>query len=179
MNQYFNVCDVVGGEVEPVERNPNYTVDRQGIVRNTHTGRIMAQYKDRDGYLYVLLTNQKQRKKHFVHRLVANAFIPNPESKPQVNHINGSKSDNTLNNLEWASNSENQYHSRYCLGNYSGFPDRAVTCMDTMTTYESTRAAWRDTGVSYCHISECASGKRKSAGGYRWLYKEHLNETLS
>lgn len=66
----------------------------------------------RTGYLFADLCKAGQKNKHSsVHRLVATAFLPNPEDKVQVNHINGDKTDNRLENLEWATRSENQKHS--------------------------------------------------------------------
>lgn len=168
------------GDITKINGAEQYGINSNGIVVNLKSNRKMATYSDKDGYQYVLLISDTtgKRKKYSLHRLVAKAFIPNPYNKPQVNHINGIKSDNTLNNLEWVTNSENQYHSRYNLGNHTGFADRAVVCVDTMTCFESTRAAWRNTGISYCHISECASGKRKTAGGVCWRYAEEVYETL-
>jgi hypothetical protein len=64
-----------------------------------------------DGYEYTQLSIGTHRKKHKIHRLVAIAFIPNPEKKPQVNHINGVKHDNRVVNLEWATQSENIKHA--------------------------------------------------------------------
>lgn len=127
-------------------------------------GKKARKYLDRDGYEFVY----SGRKKFFVHRLVAKTYIPNPHGYPQVNHINGVKNDNRISNLEWCTNSHNQTHSRYVLGNNTGFSDTPVRCIETGEAFVSTRDAWRKTGVSYSHISESARGKRKTAGGYHW-----------
>lgn len=68
------------------------------------------------GYPRVLLHKNKVRKNLFVHRLVAQAFISNPENKPCVNHINGNKIDNRAENLEWCTSKENLYHAKNTLG---------------------------------------------------------------
>lgn len=65
----------------------------------------------KSGYLSIDLCKEGKVNKYLVHRLIANAFIPNPENKPEVNHINGNKTDNRVQNLEWNTKSENQLHS--------------------------------------------------------------------
>ena len=88
----------------------NYSVSTWGRVKNNLTGDILYQEKHDKGYVRVCLMRDKQKHHMKVHRLVAQAFIPNPESKPQVNHIDGNKRNNSYTNLEWVTDEENKAH---------------------------------------------------------------------
>lgn len=146
-----------------------YSISEDGLVYNRY-GRCLRSYFDKYGYKYVLIRHNGKRKKYLIHRLVAQLYLPNPYNLPQVNHIDGDKGNSHISNLEWITSGNNQLHSRYVLGNITGFADTPVQCVETGKIYKSTREAWRDTDAGYSHISECASGKRKTAGGYHWRY---------
>lgn len=154
--------------------NRKYFVDDGGRVFNQFGRRLSNHINGKREYPYVefghKVNGRTVRKRYFVHRLVAELFLPNPSNLPQVNHIDGNKNNSHLSNLEWVSAGENQTHSRYVLGNVTGFEDKPVECIETGTVYRSTRDAWRDTKVGYSHISECANGKRKTAGNRHWRY---------
>ena len=75
-------------------------------------GKLLTPKKDKDGYLRIYYKVDKVGVNKIVHRLLAQAFIPNPDNKPQVNHINGIKDDNRIENLEWCTNVENKKHSK-------------------------------------------------------------------
>lgn len=94
----------------------NYIVSSNGVIQNVKTNKILKPSFDKKGYLEVWLSLNGKPKKFSVHRLVASAFIPNPENKTQVNHIDGDKSNNNLSNLEWVTNQENILHSFRTLG---------------------------------------------------------------
>ena len=87
-----------------------YQVSNLGRVKNSKTGKILKPYLTR-GYLRVSLYNDSNRKCKLVHRVVAEAFLPNPDGKSDVNHINGCKTDASVCNLEWVSASENMFHA--------------------------------------------------------------------
>ena len=90
----------------PVEGFERYSISSIGQVRNDKTGRILKQNIREEGYCYIQLSGEN--KKHFrVHRLVALAFIPNPNEYPYVNHIDGDKENNCIENLEWCTQLHN------------------------------------------------------------------------
>lgn len=88
-----------------------YTVTRQGEVINSRTGRVLKQDPNRTGYKRVTLSYNGRLSRVFVHRLVALHYIPNPCGHKEVNHINGVKGDNRVENLEWVSSSYNKLHA--------------------------------------------------------------------
>ena len=96
-----------------IEHYPDYEVSNKGLVRNKVSGKVLKPEKTNGGYLRVALGNDEGYKKKKVHRLVAEAFIdnPNPEEYDQVNHKNLCKTDNNAENLEWCSDSFNKRHA--------------------------------------------------------------------
>ena len=95
------------GKVKSTERKAKHW--RGGLL--TVKSRIMKPFTSKCGYLIVSISKNSIDNKFLIHRLVSNAFIPNPYNKPQVNHINGIKTDNKVSNLEWATTSENSLHA--------------------------------------------------------------------
>lgn len=87
-----------------------------GVPRRTYPGHVLSQRTNKHGYKVVCLCKNNAKRYLSVHRIVAQAFVPNSDGKPEVNHINGSKVDNRASNLEWATRSDNELHSHRVLG---------------------------------------------------------------
>ena len=96
----------------PIKNYEGYAVSTWGRVRNTITGDILYQEKHDKGYMRVKLFRDHKRHNLKVHRLVAEAFVPNPDHKPQVNHKDGNNRNNSFTNLEWVTDEENKAHQR-------------------------------------------------------------------
>lgn len=164
-----------------------YKVSNDGSVRNEETGAILKEYISPTGYVRVGLNKDGCNKIVMIHRIVAQAFLPNTQNKPCVNHIDGNKSNNSVNNLEWCTHSENELHSYRVLGKklkpeqhrkmiegHTEATRRTVVQSnmdgDVIRTFASTNEAHRITGISQGNISECCNKKRKHAGGYIWSF---------
>jgi hypothetical protein len=94
-----------------IEDFPNYQISDQGLIWSNFSKRFIKQFDNSKGYLMVTLCKDGNSKKKTVHFLVALTFIPNPDQKPQINHKDLNKCNNSVDNLEWCTNSENQIHS--------------------------------------------------------------------
>lgn len=136
---------------------------------------------NKKGYRMFSLCKDKKLKSCTVHRLVAIAFIPNPKNKPQVNHINGIKTDNRVENLEWCTNMENMTHAianglmdiNKRKNNHFSLPINQID-MDgnIINTFPSSMEAERQTGIHHSCICAAIYGKRsvRHAGGYKWAF---------
>lgn len=165
---------------KPVKNYENlYEISNIGRVKNVKTNRIMKCKIDM-GYYRVGLFKNKKQTLYLVHRLVAEAFILNPENKPLINHKNGRKLDNRVNNLEWCTYKENNNHAQKTgLWKTVTFNKKPVLNITTGQQYESAIAAAKDVHKEIPtskietimkNIKACCYGKQKSAYKYQWKH---------
>ncbi len=162
-------------EWRKIEEFPKYSVSDTGMVRNDETGKVLKPHVAAHGYLsYGVYDSEGAVKYRLAHRLVAKAFIPNPENKPQVNHIDGNKQNNAVSNLEWVTPHENEVHKCYVLKNTKGISGkaRAVRCVETGEVFPSARLAALSINRSKSGILDCLRGNKLTSGGYHWVYAD-------
>ena len=132
MKVYPFTLDNLDGEIwsDIVGYEGHYQISTFGRVKSLKKGRekILMPFIDKDGYFSIALSKESTVRKFKIHRLVAQAFIPNLDDKPHINHIDGNKMNNHVSNLEWCTNRENNYHAiKMGLRRYQRNSHRALT----------------------------------------------------
>lgn len=157
--------------VLPVDGFEDYLIRGDGVVFTMKGGktRELKPWISKHGYALVDLSVNKKITHKSVHRLVALAFIPNPDNKPEVNHKDGDKLNNSATNLEWSTKSENIAHSFGVLGNKHPRA-KQVRCVETGRTYKSVSEAARLHGTNVSNICAVIKGRRALAGGFSWEF---------
>ena len=147
----------------------------EGLYAVTSCGKVWSyKYKkflkpgaNGDGYLHVNLCKNGKAKKYYIHRLVAEAYMPNPDNLPQINHKDENKENNCLQNLEWC---DAKYNSNYGTRNEKLKKPILQFTLDGDLVREWPSA--NDVGKEVQgHICDCLKGRLKTAYGYKWFYK--------
>lgn len=147
----------------------------EGLYQVTSDGRIFSKRRAKflkpddngNGYKFVLLQKDRKREKVYIHRVVAEAFcVREKETYNDVHHIDGDTSNNAASNLMWVDEIEHiRAHKSKAVEQYDLISGK------TIAEYESGTAAFNATGIQKSSISMCCAGKRRSAGGYGWRFK--------
>ena len=165
----------------PLKDFSGYYAGCDGNIYSMEGGKIkkLKPYLNRCGY-YIITIKGKTK---ILHRLIAKTFLPNPKNLPEVNHINGARTDNNVKNLEWCSRLENARHSWKFLGRKSSMLGRTgikspyskpiiqIKDNKVVAKFYGTYEAERITGIKHQNIQSCLKGKYKQSGGFIWKYE--------
>lgn len=153
--------------IEGFEEYGNYEVSNLGKIRNCISNKILKPRVLKSGYLLVCLSTNGKAKNFYLHRLIALAFLPNPNNFTDVDHINSDKTNNAIDNLQWLSHENNVKKSN----------NKQVLCIELNRIFESTTEASKQLGLEQCNISRCCNGERKTCGGYHWDFIDDEEDT--
>lgn len=156
-----------------IEGSDNCYVSNLGKLKRYDS--VIPQYYDSEGYLRATVKGVGRKR---VHQFVALAFIPNPQNKPVVNHIDGGKDNNNVNNLEWCTYKENSQHAgKEGLLRHGSLTVRKIVatlvCKNESKIFENQSVAARELGIDDSEVNKCLKNKRNTSHGYMFSY---LNE---
>ena len=152
--------DIVGYEGK-------YAITRDGRIWSYKRKKYLKPFNNGRGYYMINLYKNGKKKNFQVHRLVAQAFIPNHDNLPVVNHKDECKTNNCVSNLEWCSI---EYNNTY--GTRIERISKPVYCVELDRVFKSQVEAARELGLDDSSINHCLKGKQKTCGGYHWKYAE-------
>lgn len=168
--------DTIQAQWKPIGGFENYSVSNTGLVMNTKTGKLLKPKIAKTGYYCVSLCKPGIQKTSSVHRLVATAFIPNPNNLRTVDHINTNKLDNRVENLRWLSLEDNVrfYRTEQIpeeeRERISNATRKRVVCIETGKVYKSLTEAGKAFNVTHTSISQCANGKSQTSCGLHFEF---------
>ena len=179
-------------ELAPIPGFPKYMASADGRIWSEHRGgHFLKEHYNDAGYAYVTLSSNGVHYQRYVHRLVASAFIPNENGKPQVNHKDEDKSNNRASNLEWVTARENVTYGtarsravatvgvdqlRESVARAREKRFRPVRNVDTGKVFRSVADAGRSIGIETQCILNQIAGRSKTCGGFRWEYAKEAGE---
>lgn len=171
-------------ELKQIKDFDRYLIDINGVIYDTkYNNRTICQWIDNVGYYQCNLYKDGKRYFKRVHKLTAETFIENPNNLPQVNHIDGNKLNNNINNLEWITNSENTKHgydnNLYHFGTSRNYPVNVYSkkTHQLINTYTSIRKLCEDLGLNRKTVSAILNGQ-KATNNYDYLF-EYVEESQS
>ena len=167
--------DYIMKDIEGFEQR--YAITSDGRVWSYYLNDFRKLQIDKKGYAYVTLCllGTRNKKRIAVHRLVAQAFIPNPNNFQEINHKDENKLNNRVENLEWCNREYNIHYGtaqeRSKITQQNTSPKRkAIRCIETGKIYQSGMEVKRELGIDNGSISKVCNGKKKTAGGYHWEF---------
>ena len=154
--------------MKQIDGYDNYYVTDEGQIYNAKTQRFLRATPTSSGYCRVSLSRNGKIHTYYIHRLVAEAFISNPDNKPAINHIDENKANNHKDNLEWVTPKENT-NAGTVIARASQTRGKPVLCVETGEIFNSRKEAAQSKGIAYSgDIKECCDNPQRTAKGFHW-----------